>query len=151
MSVIRVKSVCVFRHHDKVLLSEGYDPGKRERYLIPIGGGVNFGETAKDAARRETLEEIGAEADSFELLGIFENLFVFDGKQGHEIVYVYDARFVNSVVYEATELQGTESNGSRFIASWFSREQLASSQLPVYPDGIERLLFAIGVTCTPKF
>ncbi|MCV2216601.1 NUDIX hydrolase [Thauera sp. Sel9] len=140
MSAIRAKSVCIFRHHDGVLLTEGYDPAKDEHYLIPIGGGIDFGETSEQAARRETLEEIGAEAHSFKLLGVLENLFSFDGKQGHEIVFVYEARFEDTSFYEAPELQGTESNGSKFMARWFSRDQLRAGNLRIYPSGIENML-----------
>lgn len=141
MGTIRAKSVCIFRRLDSVLLTEGYDPAKDEHYLIPIGGGINFGETSEQAARRETLEEIGAEAHSFELLGVIENLFSFDGKEGHEIVFVYEAKFVDISLYEEPELQGTESNGSKFMARWFSRNQLRAGNFHIYPSGIERMLF----------
>ena len=40
--------------------------GKSERYVIP-GGGVNDGETSEEAAKRETLEEIGVAADNLRL------------------------------------------------------------------------------------
>lgn len=43
MSSIRAKSVCLFRHNGRILLAEGYDPGKDEHYYIPVGGGVEFG------------------------------------------------------------------------------------------------------------
>jgi 8-oxo-dGTP pyrophosphatase MutT (NUDIX family) len=140
MGIIRVKSVCIFRNRDRVLLAEGYDPAKDEHYLIPIGGGINFGETAEQAARREAQEEIGAEAHSFELLGVLENLFSFNGKKGHEIVFVYDAKFVNTNLYDEPELQGHESDGSKFRASWFSLDQLGNGHFCIYPDGIERML-----------
>ncbi|MBC6905907.1 hypothetical protein DWB84_10605 [Saccharophagus sp. K07] len=50
MTKIRAKSVCVFRHQNKILLTEGYDPTKNEHYLIPLGGGIEFGETSERAA-----------------------------------------------------------------------------------------------------
>ena len=58
MKNIRAKSVCVFRHQHKVLLTECFDPAKNQHYLMPIGGGVDFGEKSSDAAIREVREEI---------------------------------------------------------------------------------------------
>lgn len=141
MKNIRAKSVCIFRHNGKVLLSEGHDPTKDEYYLMPIGGGIDFGETSEQAARREVLEEIGAEAHAFQLLGVRENLFTFNGSQGHEIVFIYEARFKDARLYDKPEFQGVESNGLRFIARWFSQAQISSHQTNVYPAGIMDMLF----------
>lgn len=70
-----------------------------------------------------------------------ENLFSFDGQQGHEIVFVYDAEFVDSALYKEAEIQGHETNGFTYIAQWLSREQIEFSRSPVYPKGIEPWLF----------
>lgn len=140
MQNIRAKSVCVFRHQNNILLSEGYDPVKDEHYLIPIGGGIEFGEISEYAAQREVKEEIGAEAHSFQLLGVLENLFTFDGKAGHEIVFVYEARFSNESLYHETKFQGVESNGAKFNVQWFSQELINSGELKIYPTGIVGLL-----------
>jgi len=86
---IKIKALCLFRHQDKVLLSYGYDPAKDETYLRPIGGGIEFGEMSTHAIAREVLEEIQQQICKPQLLGVLENLFTFDGQQGHEIVFVY--------------------------------------------------------------
>lgn len=70
-----------------------------------------------------------------------ENLFSFDGQQGHEIVFVYDAEFIDSALYKEAEIQGYETNGFTYIAQWLSREQIEFSRFPVYPKGIEPWLF----------
>ncbi|MCH7336560.1 NUDIX domain-containing protein [Acinetobacter sp. NIPH 2699] len=142
MISIRAKALCLFRYDEKVLLSKGYDPSKDETYLRPIGGGVEFGETSVQAVEREVLEEIHQQIVHPKLLGILENLFSFDGQQGHEIVFVYDAEFVDAKLYQQVEIHGCESNGLKYIAAWFSKEQIESSRYPVYPKGIEQWLFA---------
>ena len=86
MKNIRAKSVCVFRHQHKVLLTECFDPAKNQNYLMPIGGGVDFGEKSSDAAISEVREEINAEICQLRLLGVIENLFAFNAQAGHEIV-----------------------------------------------------------------
>ncbi|ENU31130.1 hypothetical protein F991_01036 [Acinetobacter sp. CIP-A165] len=141
MPQIRVKALCIFRYQNQVLLSYGYDPSKEETYLRPIGGSIEFGETALQAIKREVLEEIHQQIIHPKLLGVLENLFTFDGQQGHEIVFVYDAELVNSKLYQEVEIHGCETNGLQYIAKWLSKAQIESSRYPVYPKGIEQWLF----------
>jgi len=51
-----------------------------------MGGGVDFGETSRDALQREFQEEIQAELTNIRHLGCLENLCNFNGQQGHEIL-----------------------------------------------------------------
>lgn len=138
---IKTKALCLFRHQGKVLLSYGYDPAKDETYLRPIGGGIEFGETSTQAIAREVLEEIQQQIYKPKLLVVLENLFTFDGQQGHEIVFVYEAEFVAPAVYESIEISGCEMDGSTYIAQWLSREQIEQKKYPIYPKGIEQWLF----------
>ncbi|MCB2250885.1 NUDIX domain-containing protein [Pseudomonas chlororaphis] len=140
MPTIRAKSVCVFRQGEQLLLAEGFDPGKNEHYLMPVGGGIDFGETAANAARREVLEEIGAEIQDIELLGVLENLFVFDGTPGHEIVFIHEARLVDPRLYAAAELEGVETSGHRFKVRWISLQRIREQRLNLYPQGLLDLL-----------
>ena len=52
-----------------VLLRRGFDPGKG-LWTFP-GGFVDLGETVEEAARREALEEIEAEVELGELVGVY--------------------------------------------------------------------------------
>ena len=60
---------------------------------------MEFGETASDAIFREVLEELGAEIQNVQRLAVLENLFHYDGKPSHEIVFVHDAEFVDPMMY----------------------------------------------------
>ncbi len=140
MRHIRAKAVCLFRHQHRILLAEGYDPMKDEKYVIPVGGGIEFGEKSTDAARRETFEEIGAEIDNLRLLGISENIFTFNSTAGHEIVFVYEAEFKDRSFYQREQIPGMESNGARFIVRWFDESDILNGSLPFYPDGIINML-----------
>ncbi len=141
MTHIKAKALCIFRHQDQVLLSYGYDPSQDETYLRPIGGGIEFGETSVQAIEREVLEEINQQITQPKLLAVLENLFTFDGQQGHEIVFVYDAEFVDFGLYTEIEIHGCETSGLSYIAQWLSREQIELNQYPVYPKGIAQWLF----------
>ncbi|OTG67978.1 hypothetical protein B9T25_08360 [Acinetobacter sp. ANC 4470] len=143
MRNIRAKAVCLFRHDDRVLLAQAFDPKKNEHYLMPIGGGVEFGERAVEAIQREVMEEIQQQICNVQLHQIFENIFTFDGQQGHEIVFVYSADFVSQAVYNMSELCGVESNGACYTAAWYSQTQLDILNDPIYPDGISLLLFPL--------
>lgn len=140
MRIIGFKTLCLFQSDDKFLLSEGYDPAKDEHYLRPIGGSIEFGETSEQAIKREVLEEISAEIDSLKLLKVYENHFTFNDEQGHEVVFIYQAKFTNLTFYTQTTLCGHETDGSTFIAKWYTKTQLLQRQYPIYPLGIEELI-----------
>lgn len=140
MGSIRAKSVCLIRHNGRILLAEGYDPGKDEHYVVPVGGGVEFGETSAETAVRETREEIGVEIHNLRLLGVSENIFSFDNVPGHEIVFVYEADLVDEALYAQEEIPGEESNGERFWVRWIAEEVVRDGRVAFYPDGILDML-----------
>src|SRR5262245_7803885 len=99
---IRPLAICVFRHNDKILVAEGYDPVKGETFYRPLGGGIEFGERSDEAICREIMEELNLEVDrnSLKYLGTLENIFTFNGTPGHEIVQVYDGALIESGPYD---------------------------------------------------
>ncbi|HLF70587.1 MAG TPA: NUDIX domain-containing protein, partial [Dehalococcoidia bacterium] len=97
------------------------------------------GELAEDAARREVREEIGAEVDGLRLLGVFENLFVYQGERGHELVWLYEGRFVDPSFY-AREVIDCDEGGARFEAHWVPLDLFVRGEAPLYPDGLLELL-----------
>ncbi len=139
---IRVLAIAVFRHAGRILVSKGVDPKTGERFYRPLGGAVEFGERSDQALVREIREEIGQEIADIRLLGILENLFTYDGQLGHEIVFVFDARFVNSGIYERKVIRGHDEMGDvavDFEAVWVGQGGAADGA-PVYPDGLIGLL-----------
>lgn len=137
MSQIRVIAIAVIaRPSDGALLVyDGYDTVKGEAYHRPLGGGIEFGETAEAAVRREIREEIGQELAGVALLGFLENLFVNDGKPGHQIVAVLAATLVDPALYARDEIAFTD-NG----VAWTARWRCEPDDRPLYPDGLAALL-----------
>lgn len=136
---VRPLAICLFSRADRILVAEYYDPGKEEKFLRPVGGGIEFGEYAADAIAREVREELGAAVCGVRYLFTLENLFVYNGEHGHEIVLVHDGVFVDETLYERHVLYGTDSCEG-FEAFWKSRRELQADMRPVYPSGLlERL------------
>ena len=118
---------------------EADDSIKGETFYRPLGGGIEFGETGANAIAREIREEIGAEIAEVEYLGALENIFTYNGLPGHEIVQVYDARFVDKSLYSASHIRGVESNGEPMTVLWKSVREFSAGH-PLYPSGLLSLL-----------
>ena len=139
---IRAKAVCVSRRGNDILVGSAYDASKDETYFGPPGGGIEFGERAEAAVRREMLEEFDAELEDVTLLGVLENIFTAEREPGHEIVFVFGARLADPALYEAEEIVG-EENGQRYVAHWLPLEHFGPGGPPLYPDGLRELLLAV--------
>lgn len=142
MNRIRPIAICVFRRGDKILVSEGYDPVKDEHFYRPLGGGIEFGENSRETICRELAEEVSLEVDTDTLkyLGAVENIFMFNGARGHEIVLVYDGALEEQAVYEHDTIPGREANGGEIRAVWKSLGDFGNGKAILYPTGLLELL-----------
>ncbi|MEO8706667.1 MAG: NUDIX domain-containing protein [Kofleriaceae bacterium] len=145
MSQIRVIAIAVIaRPSDGALLVyDARDANTGELYHRPLGGGIEFGETAEQAVRRELREEIGVELEAVTLLGFLENLFTTDGRPGHQIVAVFSARLADPALYARAEFAYVDY-GIAWTAGWVPRAAFRSRHNPngppLYPAGLEALL-----------
>ncbi len=141
MGKIKAKSFCLMRNGERILVYRSYDPAKDEYFWRPLGGSIEFGERSHEAAIREMLEETGHRVENPKLLGVYENIFEYDGKPGHEIVFLYDAAFADRSVYDQQELPCYEHGNDRhFTAEWKSLEEIKRLREPLYPEGLEKAL-----------
>ena len=137
---IRVLAIGVFREGDRILVARGVDPATGEPFYRPLGGGVEFGERAETALRREIAEELGGTIGELRLIGVLENIFEYAGRPGHEIIFVFDARFSDPLWYLRPELPVTEAGTGWEPARWISIEALSSGPERLVPDGLLPLL-----------
>ncbi|MGG0654956.1 NUDIX hydrolase [Rummeliibacillus pycnus] len=137
---IRAIAICVFRKGDSILVSEGFDEVKREHYYRPIGGGIEYGETSSKAIKREVLEEIEANITNLNYLGTIENIFTYNGDLGHEVVFVYDAEFIDKSFYDKTSFLGQEDNGATFKLLWKPISDFTNNKFRLVPEELYHLL-----------
>jgi len=130
---IRVLALGLIRDGDRVFISEGYDPVKQQTFYRALGGGVDFGETSRDALQREFQEEIQAELANISYLGCMENLFVFNGQPGHEILQVYQCDFVEPKFYQLEQLIFSEGKRKK-TALWVEINRFNSGELVLVPQ-----------------
>jgi len=98
---------------------------------------VDFGERGEDAVKRELAEEIGAAIIVDCQVGVVENIFVYDGRPGHEIALIYVAHFADDRLYSLDELAGIEDDPVDALwHPWVG----PGSEVPVYPPGAVELL-----------
>jgi ADP-ribose pyrophosphatase YjhB (NUDIX family) len=136
---IRTIAICVFRNGDRILVAEGVDSVKQLSFYRPLGGMIEFGERSEETIRRELLEEINAEVSDLRYLGVLENIFVYEAERGHEIVLIYDGKFVDPTLYEKTVIFGDEL-GSPIRAIWVALSELGPQKPPLYPAGLVEIL-----------
>jgi ADP-ribose pyrophosphatase YjhB (NUDIX family) len=142
MSSIRPIAVAVPRRGEDLLVFEFHDATKDETFYRPLGGGIEFGETAEAAVRRELREELDVELLDVRLLGVLENLFHAFGRDGHEIVFVFDCRLAVQSFYERDTV-GEILDGAGTKVMWRSLSSFTAGS-PLYPTGLADLLRAAG-------
>jgi 8-oxo-dGTP pyrophosphatase MutT (NUDIX family) len=146
----RAKVVCVFRRQGEILVAESPDSVKGDTFWGPPGGGIEFGESAAEAAEREMLEELGVRIGEVHRLAVLENIFEYEGQPGHEILFVMSARFEEAALYERREIPGIEA-GREFRLSW---EEIArfESERRLVPDGLYDVLTngEAGIRVSPR-
>ena len=139
---IRPLAICLFRNNNRILVAEGYDSVKDQRFYRPLGGGIEFGEPSAETVCRELMEELDVEVDkgSLKYLGAVENIFYFNGKPCHEIVLIYDGMLEESRLYDRAVIVGEEVNGEEVRAIWKDIDEFGKGKSILYPTGLLDML-----------
>lgn len=103
---------------------------------------MEFREQSIATLHREFQEEIGAAIESQELLGVLENHFEFEGRIGHEIVFVYKVQLLDHSLYKKDSIPAVEDSGYEFEAHWIP-VQSSKRDTVLYPNGLEELLTSL--------
>jgi len=140
-SNIRTISLGLFRRDDAILVFVDHDSVKCDHFCRPLGGGVEFGERAEAALAREIREELGQEIENVRLFAVLENVFTYEGRPSHEIVFVFDADFVDEAIYQKEILAFyEEAMSASFTARWMTLEQIEAENVRLVPEALRELL-----------
>lgn len=121
----------------KILVSEGYDSIKKQTFYRCLGGGIEFLEKSDEALKREFLEELGIKINLKDFLGLAENIFTFEGKDAHELVFFYSIDINDSDYKDEYIILDMEKDN---IAKWVSIEDLKSKKQIIYPQEVLKYL-----------
>jgi 8-oxo-dGTP pyrophosphatase MutT (NUDIX family) len=138
---IRPIAASVIRDRNRILVWEDHNPATGEVVAVPLAGGIEFGETGAEAARRELKEEIGATATRVDYLGLIEDIFEWNGTQRHELYLIYDVDLADRSVYEVEEIEVDEGGRDVYRAKWRPLSELIDS-VRLVPDGLLELIRA---------
>lgn len=120
----------------KILVSEGYDKVKNQTFYRCLGGGIEFLEKSDEALKREFLEEINADITVKDFLGIAENIFTYEGKSAHEIIFIYSIEIKeNDYKNEYTII-----DAQNHIAKWIDIDTFKNSKAILYPEEVLKYL-----------
>lgn len=133
-STIRPIVLCIFRRNHSILVAEGYDPEKQESFYRPLGGGVEFGEYSWDAVRREIREELDQEIQNLMFIGPAENIFEYNGKMAHELIFIFEAEFLSPEPYKHDVIYGQEEDSTPIKAVWKPISDFKRKKARLYPS-----------------
>lgn len=127
---------------DQVLMVRGHDPDEPDRHWwFTVGGGIDAGESAHDAAVRELFEETGLRVDPAALIGpVITRRALFDFarrtvRQDEEFFLVRVER------PEEIATDGWTDVERRFMdeVRWWNLDELAAVPEQIYPEGFVEL------------
>ncbi|OHB08340.1 MAG: hypothetical protein A2W64_03360 [Candidatus Zambryskibacteria bacterium RIFCSPLOWO2_02_39_10] len=85
-----------------------------------------------DGVRREVREELNSEINNLSLVKVVENIFMYEGNPGHEVVFIYTAEFVNKELYKKEKIHIVEPH-LEFDAEWISIAEVLNGKIILYP------------------
>ena len=132
-SRVQVKVMCVITNGDKVLAGYGRDNVKGEDFYRVLGGNMQFGETSEEGVRREIREELNSEIEDLKFLDVVENTYVYKGKPGHEIIFLFQGALANKEIYKQSKIHIVE-DGHEFDAEWILFKDVLAGTARLYPE-----------------
>ena len=115
----------------ELLVGESFDKVKKQSFYRCLGGGIEFLEKSVDALKREFKEEINSNVTIQDFLGVSENIFTYQGKNAHEIVFYYSVTVPDEDVKEEYYIQESKS-----IAKWVDIQDFKNGNKILYPEEV---------------
>jgi 8-oxo-dGTP pyrophosphatase MutT (NUDIX family) len=137
---IRALAVGIARRGDQLLVMRVLDDAGALKGVRPLGGTIEFRETAAAALAREFREELGCAIAIEGPAQVLENLYEHHGAPGHEIVFAFAIRLLDPAFYARDRFTIDEGNGMVLDAEWFPLARIRTGEVKLFPDGLAALL-----------
>ena len=131
---IRCISIAIIEYQKKILVFKEYEPFRSEYFHRPLGGEIEFRETAIQALRREFKEELDISLFNIQLLTVIENLFEYRKKAKHEIVFLFKASVVEDDFYQRKDLKILDDESVEL--AWIPIDDFKKGKAIIYPNEI---------------
>ena len=128
----RVSGIFVDSKNEKFLTNtvRGLD------FIVLPGGRVELGEDSADALKREMMEELGKEIEIVSLKVLSESFFEFEGRNYHEIQFIYVAKFKDNELEKYDDVfNGLEEKD---VYKWYRIDEF--DNLPYRPSHLKQVI-----------
>ena len=132
---IRPISIALIHRGTDILVMTVRDDQEKIKGYRPLGGGIDFGETAADTVKREFMEELGLAIEIIALNCVIENLYQHENALGHEIVFVHDAKFNDSSVLRRDAFNFIDA-GVDIQGLWIPIADFKTGTATLFPEGL---------------
>ena len=130
-------AVALLVDRGRLLVAELPDPVAGRTVYRPPGGEVAFGERGHETVRRALREDYGIGLADVQPVATLESLHRFAGRDGHELVLVYEATPADPAVWTQQRLMSRRGAGS---AVWAPVDLFRRGEAALLPDGLLPLL-----------
>ncbi|MCK6692322.1 MAG: NUDIX domain-containing protein [Thermoanaerobaculia bacterium] len=136
---MRPTAFCLLENNGRLLLQEFWHEHDHYHFYRPPGGGIEHGELAADAVRREMREELDLEITDPQLLTVLENIFDYGSEIKHEIVFLFRTELSDERFIHTPEVRMLD-NSFAFRAVWHSIDELIDGKVVLYPLALQQRL-----------
>jgi DivIVA domain-containing protein len=136
---VRAVAVAVLCDRGRMLAIEHPDPETGRMIYRPPGADVSFGERGHETVVRAFRDEFGAGLVDVRPIATLESIHRFGGREGHELVLVYEAAPADPAVWAQQRLIGRRG-GTATTAVWVPTDLFRRGEVVLLPDGLVDLL-----------
>lgn len=133
-NTIRAKVIGIAQHRKSLLVCEVLDDHGVLKGWCPLGGGIEFGETAIEAIKREIFEELECSILISGDPSTYENIFEHHGCIGHEIIFAFPITFDDPNIYKKKRFQIREDKGTLHWVEWVEIERFHTGKDILFPE-----------------